>query len=62
MNVYDYFEELIRYKQIEGSLKQTADATEVSSNSIKRLQKEIVETGGAVFQIQQRDTDTSDTC
>ena len=49
MKVYDYFEELIQCKQIEGSLKRTADATEVSSRSIKRLQKEIVETGEAAF-------------
>ena len=48
-NVNDYFEELNRYKRTQGPLKQTADATLVSRTSIKRLQKEKVDTGGAAF-------------
>ena len=49
LNVNDYFEELNRYKQTQRPLKQTADATGVSCTSIKRLQKEKVDTSGAAF-------------
>ena len=42
-------EELNRYKRTQRPLKQTANATGVSRTSIKRLQKEKVDTGGAAF-------------
>ena len=48
-NVYDYFEELSRCKQTQGSLKQTSDVTGLSHTSIKRLPKEKVDIGGAAF-------------
>ena len=44
VNVYEYFEELGRRKQTEGSLKQTSDATKLSRTSIKRLWKEKLST------------------
>ena len=49
MNVYEYFEELGRRKQTEGSLKQTCDATGLLRSSIKKIRKEKVDTGGAAF-------------
>ena len=45
-NVYDYFN---RHQQTQGPLKRTVDATEVSCASIKWLQTEKVDTGGAAF-------------
>ena len=51
VNVYEYFEELNRCKRAQGPLKRTADATGVPSTSIKRLQKEKVDTGGVPFSI-----------
>ena len=48
-NVYDYFKEINRYKQIQGSLKRTSDATGISHTSIKRLQQENVDIVGAAF-------------
>ena len=44
VNVYEYFEELGRRKQTEGSLKRTSDATKLSRTSIKRLRKEKLST------------------
>ena len=49
VNVYEYFEELGRHKQTEGSLKRTSDATKLSRTSIKRIRKEKLSTGGAAF-------------
>ena len=49
VNVYEYFEELGRRKQTEGSLKQTCDATGLLRSSIKKIRKEKVDTGGAAF-------------
>ena len=49
VHVYDYLEELSRYKCTQGPLKRTADATGLSRASIKRLRKEKVDTGGAAF-------------
>ena len=48
-NVYVYFGELNRRQQTQGPIKRTADGTEVSCASIKRLQKELVDTGGTAF-------------
>ena len=44
-NVYDYFEQLSRYKRTQGPLKRKADATGLLRASIKRLRKEKVDTG-----------------
>ena len=49
MNVYEYFEELGRRKQTEGSLKRISDATKLSRTSIKKLRKEKLGTEGAAF-------------
>ena len=48
-NVYEYFKQLGRRKQTEGSLKRTSDPTKLSRTSIKRLRKEKLSTGGAAF-------------
>ena len=62
-NAYDYFEEVSRCQRTQGPLKRTSDVTGVSHTSIKRLRRErkltLVE---LLFQLQQIDTDTSDTC
>ena len=39
-NVYDYFEQLSRYKRTQGALKRKADATALSRGSIKRVREE----------------------
>ena len=44
------------------SLKWTSDVTRVSCTSIKRLRKEKVDTGGAAFQLQQRNTNSPNAC
>ena len=44
VNVYEYFEELGRRKRTEGSLKRTCDATGLLCSSIKKIQKEKVDT------------------
>ena len=48
-NVYYCFEELNSRQRTQGPIKRTADGIEVSCASIKRLQKEKVDTGGAAF-------------
>ena len=58
-NVYDYFEEVSRHQRTQGSLKRTSDATGVSHTSYKERKLTLVE---LLFQLQQRDTDTSDPC
>ena len=58
----DYLKELQRCQHSQGPLKRTANATGVSCASIKRLWKEKADIRGLLFQLQQRDTDTSDAC
>ena len=48
-NVSVYFGELNRRQRTQGPIKRTADGTEVSCASIKRLQIELVDTGGTAF-------------
>ena len=62
VNVYDYFEEVSRHQQSQGPLKRTSDATGVHVPTSRGYRERTLTLVELLFQLQQRDTNSLDTC
>ena len=61
-NVYDYFEELSRCKQTQGSLKKSLMPRDFHIPASRGYQKRKLTLVELLFQLQQRGTDSPDVC